>query len=169
MPVSENYIEDLIATKAETFGSESGITSVPKVVEINSEIENATKSMDGLDPDQGSGSDRSISKDENGKNIITYGVCSECGKPLEKPTKDNLCSLKCQMAHNMKHITQDIKSAQDKAENVQGKISNITDATNALMGILANMVGLLAKVQGMGLDPKYLNYFTVKIMGDLID
>lgn len=163
MSVSENYIEDLIATKAETFGSESGITSVPKVVEINSEIENATKSMDGLDPDQGSGSDRSISKDENGKNIITYGVCSECGKPLEKPTKDNLCSLKCQMAHNMKHITQDIKSAQDKAENVQGKISNITDATNALMGILANMVGLLAKVQGMGLDPKYLNYFTVKI------
>ena len=87
MPVSENYIEDLIATKAETFCSESGITSVPKVVEINSEIENATKSMDGLDPDQGSGSDRSISKDENGKNIITYGVCSECGKPLEKPTK----------------------------------------------------------------------------------
>ena len=51
MPVNENYIEDLIATKAETFGSESGITSIPKVVEINLEIENATKSMDGLDPD----------------------------------------------------------------------------------------------------------------------
>ena len=163
MPVSENYIEDLISTKAETFGSESGITSVSKIVEINSEIENAVKSMDGLDPDQGSGSDRSNLKDENGKSIITYGVCSECGKPLEKPTKDNLCSLKCQMAHNMKHITQDIQSAQDKAENVLGKISNITDATNALLGILTNMVALLAKIQSMGLDPKYLNYFKVKI------
>ena len=163
MTVSENYIEDLIATKVETFGSESGITSAQKIVEINSEIENATKSMDGLDPDQGSGSDMSNSKDENGKNIITYGVCSECGKPLEKPTKDNLCSLKCQMAHNMKHITQDIKSAQDKAENVQGKITNILDATTALMGILTKMVGLLTKIQSMGLDPKYLNYFTVKI------
>ena len=163
MSDGENYIEDLMTTKAETFGSESGATSIQTVVEINSEIENATKSMDGLDPDQGSGSDQSNAKDENGKNIITYGVCSECGKPLEKPTKDNLCSMKCQMAHNMKHITQDIKSAQDKSENVQGKITNLTDAANALTGILTKMLGLLAKIQSMGLDPQYLNYFTVKI------
>ena len=41
MPVSENYIEDLISTKAETFGSESGITSVSRIVEINSAIDYA--------------------------------------------------------------------------------------------------------------------------------
>lgn len=164
MPISEeNFIQELYATKAQTFGSDSGITSVPTIVKINSKVDNAVKSMDGLDPDKKSGEERDGAKDEDGKNKISYGFCSECGKPLEKPTKDNLCSMKCQLAHNTKYITEDIKSAQDKAENVKEKMGNISNSLNSLMSTLSELTSLITEVENAGLDPKYTEYFKVKI------
>lgn len=162
MPISEDYIKDLMSTKAETYGSESGVTSVKTAVEIDSTLTAAIKAMDGLDPDEPSGSERKASKDENGKLKISYGNCIECGKPLPRPSSTGMCGLKCQLKHNISSITEGVREARTKAEDIKGKVGNIGQSISSLMGSLSEIVSILSKIESLDLDPQYKNWFKVK-------
>lgn len=160
---SRSFLDEMIATQAQTGGSDAGKTDTKTITKIFQKTEKLIKGLDGSSAESENGDSKLNAKNENGEIVQSFGTCPVCGKPLTSHTQSGMCSSACQEKSNLSNVGKDISDEQDKADNIQGKMSKISNNMSGLLNQLSEMQSLLSDITTMGLDPKYLDYFKLRI------
>ena len=167
-PKPTGLMAELAATAATIEGDIAGKTS--DVASLWSFIEKTKKALDFCNPKK-LAEDKKIPtsiRTSDGKfdklgNGEIYGHCSECGKPLQKPSKDGFCSRVCALKHCAANITGEISSLKEKEENLKEKLGSVVEMVNAFTSQITETANELASLKDKVLDPRWETYFKVRL------
>lgn len=119
--------------------------------------DNEKLALTGSMPTTNKTSDGRLDKEE----AQVYGICEECGKKLEKPSKNGFCSKKCEISHNLKMYKQLNRDLRISKEKTKEKVKSAIELCNNFLGDLGDMQGELASIPDSGFDERYKVYFKV--------
>jgi len=161
-------MEELAATASTVEGVIAGKTSGASG--LWKFVEDSTKVLDFCDPKKLAESgklpltnrkrDGRFDKEGNGE---IYGHCEECGKALDKPSKDGFCSRVCALKHCAANISGEITELKEKKENLMSKLNSVVELTNTLTGLISDTATELASLPNKVLDPRWETYFKVRL------
>lgn len=168
MPKFSGMMGELATTASTVEGDIAGKTSGAKG--LWKFIEDSTKVLDFCDPKKLAETgklpltnrkrDGKFDKEGNGE---IYGHCEECGKTLDKPSKDGFCSRVCALKHCATNISGEITDLKEKKENLEAKLKSVVDLTNSLTGMINDTVNELSSLPDKVLDPRWETYFKVRL------
>lgn len=160
-----DLMKELAASSTSVEGAEAGKTS--GVASIWEKIQKITKTLDFNDPSKLAESGKmpvsnktSTGKIDN-KSHGVYGTCKQCGKVLEKPSKNGFCSKKCMLQYQVDNVKSDIQRVQEAKDNIGAKINAVAQLTSAYANSLSETSEMLSQLNG--LDERYIVYFKVAI------
>lgn len=156
-------LNSLMSNTVTETGAVAGITKEEEIAEIMSKSDNTIKCIDGLNPEDSQNETTSLSENTEGQLDMNHGKCPYCGKPMEQSTRDGFCSPICSMSSNLKQIVTINPKLQVNSEEIQSKITNLTESANGLLESLDNAESMIQKINELGLDPKYEAYFKLRM------